>query len=335
MKELTNRLIKDLKILDDTLYSCRITVRMGAKPTITIKLEDILDQKSIKLWNQKFPKRKSPEVEVFGDLRISYNKVVHQKEKLYDKYAINFGIYTNVIPGSNLEIFLTEYQEKVVGTAKRELTRIKGVYKKRLGEYLEDVRTILDQVSVVSDQKLLQYEKQFPSIQNIEKFFGPVMEGPYQMPSIHDAAQLDLRLKSVIRQTQLEKTKIAQLNARQQQYWGMAGQVQQVRDGILEKIFETKINILKNLKYHLETIQRKDSFHSSSGEPLKDIAELDRTFSASELIQGIMGDGYSDIVSKTREMVKKNKPSMSSEIILMIESELYISENLDLHHHAA
>ncbi|MEY3086055.1 MAG: hypothetical protein RL037_2290, partial [Bacteroidota bacterium] len=48
MKELTNKLIKDLKILDSTLYSCRITIRMGGSSDVTIKLEDILDKKSIK-----------------------------------------------------------------------------------------------------------------------------------------------------------------------------------------------------------------------------------------------------------------------------------------------
>ncbi len=223
-----------------------------------------------------------------------------------------------------------------MGTAQRELARIKGMYPKRRGEYLESIRTFLCQRSVVSDQRLLQYEKQFPSIENIEKFFGPVMEGPYQMPSIHDAAQLDLRLKSVIRQTQLEKTKIAQLNVRQQEYWDMAGQVQQVRDGILEKIFEIKVNTFENLKYHLETIQRKGTFYYSSGKTLlKDVAEINRTLESVQAIQGILGEGYLAIASKIENMFEANTPSLSSEIILMIESELYISEELESSSHYA
>jgi hypothetical protein len=323
MKELTNKLIKDLKILDSTLYSCRITIRMGGSSDVTIKLEDILDKKSIKLWNEKFPKRKSPEAQVFGDLKISYNRVVTQKEALYTKYAINFGVYTNVIPGSNLEVFLAEYKEKVVGTAQRELNRIKGVYQKRLQEYLRDIHDILSQRSIVSDQKLRQYEKQFPSLQNIEKCFGPVMDGPYQMPSIHDAAAFDFRLKTVIREAQLEKVKIAQIN----KYWDVAGQVEQVKDGILEKISEIRNNAIKNIYIHLQTIQEKNSFHSVSKKLLKDVGEIKETLRSLEIIEGVMGENYLEIASKINQMFENDDPSMSSEIITMIDAQRCVYEN--------
>jgi hypothetical protein len=330
MKQLTDKISKNLKILDDTLYSCQITIQMGAKPSIGIRLEDILDRNTIKVWNEVFPKRKSPEIEVFGDLRISYNKVVSQKEKLYDKYAISFGVYKNIIPGSNLDKFLSEYQEKVVGTAQRELNRIKGLYPKRLQEYLKDVRKILKENSICSEQKLIQYQQRFPSITMIEKSFGPIIEGPYQMPSIHDAALLDLRLKSVVREAQLEKAKIAQLNTKQQEYWGISGQVQQVCNGLIEKISEIKFDILENLKFHLETIEKKNSFYSSSKKTLlKDVGEIKRTLASVQVVESIMGEGYLSISSKIEKMLESNDPSCASEIILLIESELYIVENLE------
>jgi len=99
---------------------------------------------------------------------------------------------------------------------------------------------------------------------------------------------------------------------------------------LIEKISEIKFDILENLKFHLETIEKKNSFYSSSKKTLlKDVGEIKRTLASVQVVESIMGEGYLSISSKIEKMLESNDPSYASEIILLIESELYIVENLE------